>query len=279
MKRTCSILLLCAVTLQVATLLGSQKDPEQKVRLTADNTRKWLEGYFKEIKDVGSDAPRAYTTEKLKEWCDRCTPENAFQSLSLNTKVDPDGNTALHLFCQQADVEMLRHVFAKIFPKDYKKGIKFEFKVGKGPDDIKNKRKRTPFDLIPVCNWEMYDFLKEYGYAMDETWSFELGKKLVNGIAEHDMPEGRKIFDKRKAEEYDTKKVAPPQIVQDNHLKNRDEQRRFYKAIGVKAVAAFFIGVIGYEVYRHYQDKKAIDKSFNDLMVQDNVLKFDSSLL
>ena len=220
-----------------------------------------------------------YTKEKMKEWCDRCTPENAFQYLRLNTKVDPDGNTALHLFCKQADVELLHHVFAKIFPKDHETGTKFTFKEGEGPNDIENRRKRTPFDLIPVCNWKMYDFLTEYGYLLDDLWAFELGETTENGAPVSNGALGRKLFNKKKAEEYDIKKIAPKPVVLQDSMNSIDEQRRFYKSFGVKALAAFFIGVIGYELYRHYEDKNTINKSFNDLVVQDNVAKVDSSLL
>ncbi len=220
MKKTlysCSILLLCGVFLQVCASSGSHglpfgspsgkmpvnppKPPSESGRLSKADTKKWLEEYFKEITKVGSDTPRVYTTEKMKEWCDRCTPENAFQSLQLDTKVDPDKNTALHLFCQQADIELLRHIFTKIFPKDYKKGTRIELDDAVDPDSRLNRKRLTPFEVVPVCNWKMYDFLKEYGYVMDARWIERLGETINDGKVIPNGQLGIRIFDKRKAEE------------------------------------------------------------------------------
>ena len=252
MKNVLVINLLLILVGSCFALHGSSDTPRAE-RLSVLETKQWLEKYIDEVKNADKRKKRLFTAEKMKEWCDRCTPENAYQSLVVS-----GGNRALHFFCKEADLELIDHVFKKMFPKDYKRGTRHFFKVEnkraiEGPDAFPNSEEYTPLECIPACDWKVYDFLKQnYGIEMDNVWS--------------PLADTNEAYYKRKKAEYKEPApiIDPVQKSNENPnvSKNDGYDKRVYKTYGVKILGIFVAGFLCNEAYKYYRNNKLVNQPF-----------------
>ncbi len=73
-------------------------------RLTADDTKKYLLAYVNNDQNAGF----VIDLDGMKEWCNRCAPEDAYQTMQFD-----DGSTALHHFVMKDAQELVNYVATK----------------------------------------------------------------------------------------------------------------------------------------------------------------------